>query len=39
MVKAGKPVDMVVDSLLPHLTKGDILIDGGNSHFTNTEKR
>jgi 6-phosphogluconate dehydrogenase len=39
MVKAGKPVDMVIDSLKPLLEQGDILIDGGNSLFTDTEKR
>jgi 6-phosphogluconate dehydrogenase len=39
LVPAGKPVDAVIDSLLPHLTKGDILIDGGNSHFRDTDRR
>lgn len=39
MVKAGIVVDMVIDSLLPHLSKGDILIDGGNSHFPDTQRR
>jgi 6-phosphogluconate dehydrogenase len=39
MVKAGQPVDDLIEQLLPHLTKGDILIDGGNEHFTNTERR
>src|SRR5438270_8558826 len=33
MVKAGKPVDAVIDELRPHLDKGDLLIDGGNSYF------
>ncbi|MGH3379415.1 MAG: NAD(P)-binding domain-containing protein, partial [Actinoallomurus sp.] len=33
MVKAGKPVDAVIDELVPLLDEGDILIDGGNSHF------
>src|SRR6476661_2862040 len=33
LVPAGKPVDDVIDNLLPHLTEGDILIDGGNSFF------
>ncbi|MFC2149802.1 phosphogluconate dehydrogenase (NAD(+)-dependent, decarboxylating), partial [Candidatus Auribacterota bacterium] len=33
MVTAGKAVDAVIDSLIPHLTKGDIIIDGGNSLF------
>ena len=39
MVKAGKPVDMVIDSLLPHLDKGDVIIDGGNSEYTDSERR
>ncbi|HDP68463.1 MAG TPA: NADP-dependent phosphogluconate dehydrogenase, partial [Candidatus Marinimicrobia bacterium] len=33
LVKAGKPVDDFIEKLLPHLEKGDIIIDGGNSHF------
>jgi 6-phosphogluconate dehydrogenase len=39
MVKAGQPVDDLIEQLLPHLTKGDVLIDGGNEHYTNTERR
>jgi 6-phosphogluconate dehydrogenase len=39
MVKAGKPVDMVIEELKPFLEPGDIVIDGGNSHFTDTERR
>jgi len=39
MVKAGKPVDMVIAQLTEHLEKGDILIDGGNSHFPDTIRR
>jgi 6-phosphogluconate dehydrogenase len=39
MVKAGKPVDAVIDALKPHLQPGDIVIDGGNSLFTDTERR
>jgi 6-phosphogluconate dehydrogenase len=39
MVKAGKPVDDVVAELLPHLEKGDVLIDGGNSLFSDTKRR
>lgn len=39
MVPAGKPVDGVIDSLKPVLEKGDLLIDGGNTHFTDTERR
>src|SRR5271166_2346968 len=39
MVKAGKPVDDMIDELMPHLEKEDIVIDGGNSHFTDTIRR
>jgi 6-phosphogluconate dehydrogenase len=39
MVKAGKPVDEFIDQLLPLLEAGDIVIDGGNSHFADTERR
>ncbi len=39
MVKAGQPVDDVITELLPHLTQGDILIDGGNSHYPDTQRR
>ncbi|MFV8372193.1 NADP-dependent phosphogluconate dehydrogenase [Flavobacterium sp. LB2P74] len=39
LVPAGKPVDTVIQSLLPHLDKGDILIDGGNTYFTDTDRR
>ncbi|HTN35843.1 MAG TPA: NADP-dependent phosphogluconate dehydrogenase [Arachidicoccus sp.] len=39
LVPAGKPVDAVVASLLPFLDKGDIIIDGGNSHHTDTLRR
>lgn len=39
LVPAGKVVDSVIDSLLPHLDKGDMIIDGGNSHFPDTERR
>ena len=39
MVKAGKPVDDFIELLLPHLEKGDIIIDGGNSHFPDTDRR
>jgi 6-phosphogluconate dehydrogenase len=39
MVKAGKPVDELIEKLLPILDPGDILIDGGNSHFTDTIRR
>ena len=39
MVKAGKPVDEFIELLLPHLDKGDIIIDGGNSFFRDTIRR
>ncbi|HSP37063.1 MAG TPA: NADP-dependent phosphogluconate dehydrogenase [Frankiaceae bacterium] len=39
MVKAGAPVDGVLDELLPLLDEGDIVIDGGNSFFQHTERR
>lgn len=39
MVKAGAPVDEFIEMLLPHLQKGDIIIDGGNSHFPDTIRR
>ncbi len=39
MVKAGKPVDMVIEQLIPLLDEGDIIIDGGNSFFPDTERR
>jgi len=39
MVKAGAPVDMLIEQLVPFLEPGDILIDGGNSFFPDTERR
>src|SRR3954469_214088 len=39
MVKAGKPVDGVIDDLTPLLADGDIVIDAGNSHFADTRRR
>src|SRR5256884_7220586 len=39
MVKAGSPVDSVIGQLAPLLEKGDIIIDGGNSLFTDTQRR
>lgn len=39
MVKAGKPVDMVIEQLIPLLETGDIIIDGGNSFFEDTIRR
>ncbi|MDZ7722323.1 MAG: decarboxylating NADP(+)-dependent phosphogluconate dehydrogenase [candidate division KSB1 bacterium] len=39
MVKAGKPVDIFIDKIIPYLEKGDIIIDGGNSHFPDTMRR
>ncbi len=39
LVKAGKPVDEFIDQLIPHLEAGDIIIDGGNSLFEDTNRR
>jgi len=39
LVKAGQPVDEIIEQLLPYLEKGDIVIDGGNSHFPDTIRR
>ena len=39
LVAAGDPVDAVIKELLPFLAPGDLLIDGGNSHFTDTNRR
>src|SRR3990170_675631 len=38
MVPAGAPVDSVIAHLKPHLEEGDILIDGGNSYFLDTDR-
>jgi 6-phosphogluconate dehydrogenase len=39
MVKAGKVVDETIEQIVPHLEKGDIVIDGGNSLYTDTDQR
>jgi 6-phosphogluconate dehydrogenase len=39
MVKAGEPVDDFIEQLIPHLDSGDIIIDGGNSHFGDSIRR
>jgi 6-phosphogluconate dehydrogenase len=39
MVKAGDTVDQMIDQIVPHLEKGDIIIDGGNSHYPDTNRR
>ena len=39
LVPAGKIVDSVIESLLPFIDRGDIIIDGGNSFFTDTDRR
>ncbi|KAL1932362.1 hypothetical protein VTP01DRAFT_9418 [Rhizomucor pusillus] len=39
LVKAGSAVDAFIDQLLPYMEKGDIIIDGGNSHFPDTIRR
>jgi len=39
MIKAGEPVDSTMDQLIPFMEAGDIIIDGGNSDFHDTERR
>lgn len=39
MVKAGAPVDKVIETIVPLLEEGDIILDGGNSHFDDTARR
>jgi 6-phosphogluconate dehydrogenase len=39
MVTAGKAIDSVIAALVPHLEKGDVIMDGGNSHYEDTERR
>ncbi len=39
MVKAGEVVDKFIDAVVPHLEEGDLIIDGGNSHFPDTTRR
>ena len=39
LVPAGKPVDSVIEDLIPLVSKGDIIVDGGNSFFTDTDRR
>ena len=39
MVKAGQPVDAFIDQLIPYLSEGDIIIDGGNSNYQDTIRR
>ena len=39
MVQAGKAIDQIIEQLLPYLSPGDCVIDGGNSHFTDTIRR
>jgi 6-phosphogluconate dehydrogenase len=39
MVKAGETVDQMIDAVVPHLEPGDIVIDGGNSHFPDSNRR
>ena len=39
LVTAGAPVDSVINDLLPHLAKGDLIIDAGNSYFKDTDLR
>jgi len=39
MVKAGEPVDALLEQLMPHLQRGDLIIDGGNSFFKDSDRR
>lgn len=39
MIKAGNPVDDMIEKLIPLLDKGDIIVDGGNSHYPDTTRR
>ncbi|GAB5411224.1 MAG: decarboxylating NADP(+)-dependent phosphogluconate dehydrogenase [Chlamydiales bacterium] len=39
MVKAGRPVDALIEECLPYMEEGDVIIDGGNSHFPDSERR
>lgn len=39
MIRAGDPVDQLLDEVTPHLTPGDIVIDGGNSYYQDTARR
>jgi len=39
MIKAGKPIDLTIEALLPYLEKGDVIIDGGNSFFKDSIRR
>jgi 6-phosphogluconate dehydrogenase len=39
MVKAGKPVDEFIEQIIPHIEQGDIIIDGGNSHYPDSIRR
>ncbi|MCB9798863.1 NADP-dependent phosphogluconate dehydrogenase [Candidatus Nomurabacteria bacterium] len=39
MVQAGQPVDAVIKALLPHIQKGDVIVDGGNSYYGDTKRR
>ncbi|MGA2027985.1 MAG: NADP-dependent phosphogluconate dehydrogenase [Syntrophobacteraceae bacterium] len=39
LVPAGKPVDVAISALIAHFDKSDLIIDGGNSHYTDTDRR
>jgi len=39
MVNAGKPVDTIIESLIPLLSENDVIVDGGNSHYNDTQRR
>jgi len=39
MVPAGDPVDQTIEALIPHITRGDVILDGGNSNYKDTVRR
>ena len=39
LVPAGKPVDSMIERFLPYLEENDLIVDGGNSHFDDTDRR
>ena len=39
MIKSGKAIDLIIKEILPYLNSGDVVIDGGNSHYSDTQRR
>jgi len=39
MVPAGGPVDQTIEALIPHMSRGDVILDGGNSNYKDTVRR